>query len=127
MKIAERLTSLMRWRGIRSQRHLARLSGVPQTSIHRILAERPGYAPSDATVDKLAHALNVNPDWLRGSEQARRPPRPATAQPRHTAQAPRRDDDDYAEITRLMATLTVAERRKIVAVVRLVAQGRLIP
>jgi transcriptional regulator with XRE-family HTH domain len=125
MNIADRLSSLMRWRGIRSQRHLARLSGVPQTSIHRILADRPGYAPSYSTVGKLAYALSVSPDWLRGDEHAMRIRPPAIALPPRPPRPSQRGDDDVAEMKRLMATLTAAERRKIVAVVRLIAQGRL--
>ncbi|ALM85550.1 helix-turn-helix domain-containing protein [Bordetella sp. N] len=124
MTITDRLSSLMRWRGIRSQRHLARLSGVPQTSIHRILADRPGYVPSTLTVGKLAYALSVSPDWLRGDESAARVRAPAIPQVR-PPRSGRRGEYDEAEMKRLMATLTAAERRKIVAVVRLVAQGRL--
>ncbi|OZI36885.1 hypothetical protein CAL29_00090 [Bordetella genomosp. 10] len=126
MNIADRLSSLMRWRGIRSQRHLARLSGVPQTSIHRILADRPGYAPSHATVGKLAHALSVSPEWLNGDGPGARRRAPAIDRPPPAPRASRGGDDE-AEMKRLMATLTAAERRKIVAVVRLVAQGRLPP
>ncbi|MFC4277480.1 helix-turn-helix domain-containing protein [Achromobacter aloeverae] len=153
MNIADRLSSLMRWRGIRSQRHLARLSGVPQTSIHRILANRPGYLPSIATVARLARALSVNPEWLHGDgpaarlrglarAQASEGPQGQEGEPhgeqrgdqlgkpqgRRQPWTPRpisHGEDDVAEMKRLMATLTAAERRKIIAVVRLVAQGRL--
>jgi hypothetical protein len=37
MSLSQRLRTLMRWRGIHSQNQLARLSGVPQSCIHRIL------------------------------------------------------------------------------------------
>lgn len=65
MSLSERLRALMRWRGIPSQNQLARLSGVPQSCIHRILT-RPEdrYSPSRATLVSLARALDTSVPWL---------------------------------------------------------------
>lgn len=62
--IAERLDALMRSRGIKSQNQLARVSGVPQSTINRILKKGDAYSPEWATLKKLATALNVSVEWL---------------------------------------------------------------
>lgn len=54
----------MRWRGIHSQNQLARLSGVPQSCIHRILTREDRYSPSRNTLVRLARALNTSVPWL---------------------------------------------------------------
>ncbi|CFM12532.1 transposase [Bordetella pertussis] len=54
----------MRWRGISSQNQLARISGVPQSTIHRILARGDAYAPTRATLERLARALHTTVPWL---------------------------------------------------------------
>jgi transcriptional regulator with XRE-family HTH domain len=126
MTIANRLRTLMRWRGIRSQRQLARLSGVPQTSIHRILAHGDAYAPALATLAKLAGALSTNVPWLCQDNESMRPTvsacaagvrEPAAA---HDYAQPR-CNGDTAELLMLMSRLSDTERRKVLAVVRLIA------
>ncbi|MBJ7262330.1 MAG: helix-turn-helix transcriptional regulator [Burkholderiaceae bacterium] len=64
MTLAARLLSAMRRRGIRSQSQLARLSGVSQPSVHRILADPHGYMPGRRVLARLAQALNMSETWL---------------------------------------------------------------
>lgn len=65
MGIAERIDALMQKRNLKiSQSALARLSGVPQSTVNRIL--KGGTVPELATVRKLAAALNVSALWLVG-------------------------------------------------------------
>lgn len=63
--LAARLLDLMRSHGLKTQTQLARRSGVPQSSIHRILFQ-PGYAPTMTTLTRLAAALGVSVGWLAG-------------------------------------------------------------
>lgn len=124
--MADRLRTLMRWRGIRSQRQLARLSGVPQTSIHRILTRDPGYLPALGTLTRLARTLDTTVLWLSEGEAglhatvlAARQPRPqecGTIHPHH-----QQGGGDAAELHMLMAKLSDAERRHVVALVRMLA------
>jgi|GEM_PF-1251655 len=64
MTLAARLLSAMRRRGIRSQSQLARLSGVSQPSVHRILADPHGYVPGRRVLARLAQALDMSEAWL---------------------------------------------------------------
>lgn len=77
MGMANRIRSLMRWRGIRSQRQLARLSGVPQSAIARVLARCGDYHPQRKTIVKLAAALDTHPTWLTDGRDDT--PAPSTA------------------------------------------------
>jgi transcriptional regulator with XRE-family HTH domain len=123
MTMADRLRTLMRWRGIRSQRQLARLSGVPQTSIHRILTRDLGYMPAFNTLTRLARALDTTVLWLSDGDQsphANEPPQlrePGAAQHYHPECG-----GDAAELHMLMARLSEAERRHVVALVRMLAE-----
>jgi len=114
MTLANRLRAQMRWRGIKSQNQLARMSGVPQSSIHRILALGDAYSPTRLTVQRLAGALGTTPAWLDHGNPDDRSPGPCGAA------APEGYD---AELHALMARLPDDARRKIVALVRLVADG----
>jgi hypothetical protein len=73
MTIADRLTHLMRWRGVKSQTRLARLCGVSQSCIHKILSRGDDYAVQCRTITKLARGLRTSVSWLldgeEGSEQ----------------------------------------------------------
>jgi hypothetical protein len=62
MTLAARLLSAMRRRGIRSQSQLARLSGVSQPSVHRILADPHGYAPGRRVIARLGPSIG----YVRG-------------------------------------------------------------
>ncbi len=64
MSLALRLRALMRRRGIKSQNQLARLSGVPQSCIHRILTREDRYSPTRGTLLRLAKALDTHVPWL---------------------------------------------------------------
>jgi transcriptional regulator with XRE-family HTH domain len=126
MTMADRLRTLMRWRGIRSQRQLARLSGVPQTSIHRILTRDVSYMPTLTTLGRLSRALDTTIPWLSEGEQslggvahAAEPPRLREPSPGHHYHP--ECGGDAAELHMLMARLSEAERRHIVAIVRLLA------
>jgi transcriptional regulator with XRE-family HTH domain len=126
MTMADRLRTLMRWRGIRSQRQLARLSGVPQTSIHRILTRDATYMPALNTLARLARTLDTSVPWLSDGEQSLRPVAYAAGSPRLREPAPTHHyhpecGGDAAELHMLMARLSEAERRHIVALVRLLA------
>jgi len=133
MNLSHRLQTLMRWRGIRSQRQLARLSGVPQTSIHRILVD-PAHSPRLCTVERLATALGTGAAWLAHGKGSDLPPpleagaaTPAirtecdvTSLQDKPAEGP--PDRETAEIHMLLARLTLSERRKVAAVIRLIAE-----
>ncbi|WYX32899.1 helix-turn-helix transcriptional regulator [Achromobacter denitrificans] len=82
----------MRWRGIKSQNQLARISGVPQSCIHRILTREDCYSPSRITLQRLARALDTSVPWLTDGVASQRPRRPAppTRRPRPpTATSPK--------------------------------------
>ncbi|MBO9357111.1 helix-turn-helix domain-containing protein [Bordetella petrii] len=121
MTLAERLRTQMQWRGIKSQNQLARISGVPQSSIHRILTRNDAYAPARGTLQRLAAALDTTVPWLADGIDAAAPsasPAPGMAGP--AAGAP---DGYSAELHALMGKLPVEARKKIVAVVRLIVDG----
>ena len=116
MTLADRLRSRMRWRGIRSQSQLARLSGVSQSSIHYILALGDDYDAKRDTLRRLAAALGTTPAWLGGDLDA---PPPKLHEP-GTTYAP----DGYdADLQTLMAQLPSSARRKVVDIVRLIVEG----
>lgn len=60
--MAQRLTRLMEEKGV-SEYQLAKDSGVPQPTIHRIKSGET-HEPKHSTVAKLARALGVSPDYL---------------------------------------------------------------
>ncbi|AOB28935.1 MULTISPECIES: helix-turn-helix domain-containing protein [Bordetella] len=112
MSQADRLRASMRWRGISSQNQLARISGVPQSTIHRILARGDAYAPTRATLERLARALHTTVPWLSdGMVGTSAAPEPAPSSP----------DGSLAELQALWARLPRPARRHMLAVVRLAA------
>jgi len=115
MTLANRLRTRMLWRGIRSQTQLARLSGVSQSSIHHILALGDAYAVKRETLRRLAAALGTSPAWLGGETDEL----PAMQEPG----APYAADGYDAEMRALMARLPGPTRRKIVDIVRLIAEN----
>lgn len=113
MSLALRLRTLMRWRGIKSQNQLARISGVPQSCIHRILTREERYAPTRATLQRLARALDTQVPWLADGMVAQAA----------GACLPRQDEqsDAYcAEICALLRHQPEATRKRVLQVVRLV-------
>ena len=115
MTLADRLHLRMRWRGIRSQTQLARLSGVSQSCIHHILTRGDTYAAKRETLRRLAAALGTTPAWLNGDADIA----PALHEPGAHYAA-----DGYdAEVLALMAQLPSATRRKVVDIVRLIAEA----
>ena len=124
MTLAHRLRAQMRWRGIKSQNQLARISGVPQSSIHRILARGDAYSPARSTLQRLAVALNTSVPWLTdGVEPLARPSGAQARQP-----LPAAEPDGYAaELQALMDRLPTDARKKIVAIARLIADGPRLP
>lgn len=64
MTIGDRLDKAMRDAEIASQSELARLSGVPQATISRILKGGGKKGPETETIKKLAKACRVTFDWL---------------------------------------------------------------
>lgn len=63
MTIATRLDRLMQARKVKSQSALARMAGVPQPTINRILKGQTD-TPELGTIKKIAAALNVPSTWL---------------------------------------------------------------
>ena len=101
----------MRWRGIHSQNQLARLSGVPQSCIHRILTREDRYSPARNTVVRLAQALGTSAPWLTDGVV------PAPAPPLQDAAA--NGIDGYcAEICARLAPQPDSTKRLILALVR---------
>lgn len=113
MSLALRLRTLMRWRGIKSQNQLARISGVPQSCIHRILTRDEHYAPTRATLQRLARALDTQVPWLADGMVAQ-----ATAMPEPREEE--RTDAYCAEICALLRHQPETTRKRVLQVVRLV-------
>ena len=120
MNISSRLAALMRRRGIRSQSQLARISGVPQSSIHRILTRGEDYSVGTVTLRKLAGALDSSVAWLtegaevmsvHAGQRISLGPQPPAAKAL--------DDGDMIEAVSILQRLSPEERRKVVAVLRL--------
>src|SRR3546814_770238 len=113
MTLAQRLRARMQWQGINSQNQLARISGVPQSSIHRILTRTDTYAPARSTLQRLAAALDTTVPWLTDGVDGATPSsgRPPGAAGLHAA-AP---DGYSAELHALMKKLPADARKKIVA------------
>lgn len=138
MTLTKRLRALMRWRGIQSQNQLARISGVPQSSIHRILTRSDGYSPSRTTLLRLAKALETGVPWLTdGVVSATDPhdvPPPETslaadkpASDQSAAQAPYPptppDMDGYcAEICVLLRRQPDSTKKTVLSMVRLLVE-----
>lgn len=68
MNIPERLHAAMQAARIPSQAALARISGVPQPTVNRILKGGGARGPESGTVSKLAQACNVRFEWLMSGE-----------------------------------------------------------
>ena len=127
MTLAHRLRAQMRWRGIKSQNQLARISGVPQSSIHRILTRGDAYSPGRRTLQRLAQALDTSVRWLTdGIDTPQQPPGagpPPAAAPHQPGAQASAADGYVAEMQVLMARLPTDARKKIVAIARLIAHG----
>ncbi len=108
----------MRWRGIPSQNQLARISGVPQSCIHRILT-RPAdsYSPSRLTLTRLARALGTSVAWLADGVVPAADPTSAPAHGLHDAATGYRDGY-CAEICARLENQPDSIKKAILAVVR---------
>ncbi|MGB3430794.1 helix-turn-helix domain-containing protein [Achromobacter sp.] len=113
MSLAQRLHTLMRWRGIKSQNQLARISGVPQSCIHRILMREDCYSPSRATLLRLARALDTSVPWLTDGIG------PGAQAPSDSACAP---DGYCTEIWALLRNQSESTKKAILSAVRLMAK-----
>ena len=111
MSLALRLRTLMRWRGIKSQNQLARISGVPQSCIHRILTRDEHYAPTRATLQRLARALDTQVPWLADGMVAQAGAAPLAQEDAHS-------DAYSAEICALLRHQPEAVRKRVLQVVR---------
>ncbi|HYG43166.1 MAG TPA: helix-turn-helix transcriptional regulator [Bordetella sp.] len=120
MTLAQRLRARMLWRGIKSQNQLARISGVPQSSIHRILTRKDAYSPARSTLLRLAHALDTTVPWLTDGVDTPAYPIGIPLCPSVDATAP---DGYAAELYSLMSKMPADARKKVVAIVRLIANG----
>ena len=116
MSLALRLRALMRRRGIKSQNQLARLSGVPQSCIHRILTREDRYSPTRGTLLRLAQALGTHVPWLTDG----------MANPANGAVAPSPPEaapNGYCtEICALLQRQPETTQRKVLKVVRLMIE-----
>ncbi|TXG78926.1 XRE family transcriptional regulator [Candidatus Dojkabacteria bacterium] len=74
MDIAYRLDLAMRVAGIKTQAQLARLSGVPESTIARILKNTG--QPSIENLVALASALNRSLDWIVNGTDSKTAPLP---------------------------------------------------
>ena len=116
MSLSERLRTLMRWRGIHSQNQLARLSGVPQSCIHRILTRREDrYSPSRATLVRLARALDTSVPWLTDGVVPAADPASGRAPPQQDAAA---GDGYCAEICARLGRQPDSVKKLVLALVR---------
>ena len=80
--VGSRLDAAMQARGIRTQMSLARLSGVPQPTIARILKGAGKQGPETETLRALSKALVVHLRWLQegvGPRDLSEPPTSAYA------------------------------------------------
>jgi DNA-binding Xre family transcriptional regulator len=118
MTIADRLSHLMRRRGIKSQSRLARLCGVSQSCIHKILSRGDDYAVQCRTVTKLARGLHTSVSWLVDGDEGleQRLPRESPATRSY-------DDLDNVEIQALLEKLPPSVRKSVLVLLQhLVAQ-----
>lgn len=107
----------MRWRGIHSQNQLARLSGVPQSCIHRILTREDRYSPARNTLVRLARALGTSVPWL--TDGVVPAAAPGASPPPRMQDAPAETVDGYcAEICARLAPQPDSTKRLILALVR---------
>lgn len=107
----------MRWRGIHSQNQLARLSGVPQSCIHRILTREDRYSPARNTLVRLARALGTSVPWLTDGVVPAAAPG-ANPAPRLPDAAANGIDGYCAEICARLAPQPDSTKRLILALVR---------
>ncbi len=107
----------MRWRGIHSQNQLARLSGVPQSCIHRILTREDHYSPARSTLVRLARALGTSVPWLTDGVVPATAPGASPA-PRLQDAAAKGVDGYCAEICARLAPQPDSTKRLILALVR---------
>lgn len=118
MSLAQRLHTLMRWRGIKSQNQLARISGVPQSCIHRILTRKDCYSPSRATLLRLARALDTSVPWLTDGVA------PGPGSPCNGGGQPDEAGDGYcAEIRALLRQQPESTKKTVLQAVRLMLKG----
>ncbi|CAB3932017.1 transcriptional regulator [Achromobacter xylosoxidans] len=117
MSLAQRLHTLMRWRGIKSQNQLARISGVPQSCIHRILVREDRYSPSRTTLLRLARALDTSVPWLTDGVGPEGDAPPSSADPLDIA-----TDGYLAEISALLRHQPDSIKKTILSAVRLMVK-----
>ncbi len=123
MSLAQRLHTLMRWRGIKSQNQLARISGVPQSCIHRILTREDRYSPSRATLLRLARALDTSVPWLTDGVA----PCAAAAATGGACHPDDASDGYCAEIRALLRQQPESTKKTVLLAVRLMLQGAAAP
>ncbi|WP_025139946.1 helix-turn-helix transcriptional regulator [Achromobacter sp. DH1f] len=121
MSLALRLRALMRRRGIKSQNQLARLSGVPQSCIHRILTREERYSPTRSTLLRLAQALDTQVPWLTDGVASPVVPGATPAAP-DAAAAENMTAGCCSEICALLHRQPETTQRKILKVVRLMLE-----
>ncbi len=107
----------MRQRNLRNQSELARIAGIPASTVNRIL-KREAYSPSWETLHRLASALSVSPVWLATGETAVRPSHGvAERDPVVPVALPL--PGWQLEALRILEALDETDRKKVMAVLRL--------
>ena len=119
MSLAQRLHTLMRWRGIKSQNQLARISGVPQSCIHRILTREDCYSPSRITLQRLARALDTSVPWLTDGVV----PSAVAAAPGGAHPPAEAADGYFTEIRALLHQQPESTKKAVLQAVRLMVKG----
>jgi transcriptional regulator with XRE-family HTH domain len=134
MTIAKRTALLMRWRGIKSQSQLARISGVAQSSINRIFTHGDQFTPQRTTLLRLSRALHTTPHWLTDGIETRSTSCPASSAD-HAAAFPwltsAHEDlgtgtgtGNLIEIHTLLQQLPDPDRRTLLALIRLLVHPK---
>jgi len=123
--LADRLRQLMRGNGIKTQSQLARRTDVAQSIINRIL-RNPAYAPSYATMRRLADSFGVSVQWLvSGDGPAYLPPQTS---PYRLSDVPAPStvvvDSRMLELVEIFERLNDVDRSRVLEVMRMIDRPR---
>ena len=111
MTIADRLDQAMRDAKFAKQAVLARISGVPQATISRILKGTGKRGPESGTVRKLAQACRVSFEWLNDGIGKHVQVVPSVLPPNHDLLS----GEDILRLLNLYRQSTDSARKRIVA------------
>ncbi|WP_158610255.1 helix-turn-helix domain-containing protein [Herminiimonas sp. KBW02] len=115
MTIGDRLDQAMKAARIKSQSELARLSGVPQATISRILKAVGSKGPETETIKKLAKACRVSFSWL--NEGVNDPDSPEVATDSYPAM-----DKRIAHAVKLMQQMSEYQLNQMIKIIDTIAE-----